>query len=109
MVHRIEIATDFSDVPAGRFDAGELFQREFLVPALEAGGNVTVILDGVEGYGSSFLEEAFGGLIRNCGFQYSDLRQRLQIVAESEEYQVYRDIITQYMEDAARVANQQVA
>jgi len=65
----IRVARDFSRYPAGRFRddgpySGEAFREDFLLPALHAGEQVVVDLDGVRGYGSSFLEEAFGGLVR---------------------------------------------
>lgn len=58
----------FSKYPGPRYIklgefSGEEFRDEILVPALMA-GDVTVDFDGVYGYGSSFLEEAFGGLVR---------------------------------------------
>lgn len=34
-------------------------------------GTVIVDLDGTSGYGSSFLDEAFGGLVRTDGFHRS--------------------------------------
>lgn len=66
----IRIATDFSRHPAGRFIAdgpysGEAFRKNFLEKPLLAGEVVIVELDGTRGYGSSFLEEAFGGLVRD--------------------------------------------
>ena len=49
-------------------------------------------LDGVRGYGSSFLEEAFGGLVR-LGFEPAKLRnlfdirsERSSLVAEIWDY-----------------------
>jgi hypothetical protein len=65
----IKVAEQFSRFPAGRFItdgpfSGELFRRRFLEPALQQAEEVTVEMDGARGYGSSFLEEAFGGLIR---------------------------------------------
>ena len=65
----IKIAEDFSSTPAGRYREdgpfpGEVFRDEILVPALAAYDEVCVDLSGVEGFGSSFLEEAFGGLVR---------------------------------------------
>jgi hypothetical protein len=50
-----------------------------LVPALRAERQVLVNLDGVEGYGSSFLEEAFGGTIREAGFTAAELHEKLVI------------------------------
>jgi len=50
-----------------------------LVPALKEFDRVTVLLDGTMGYGSSFLEETFGGLVRIRGFSAEDLHKRLTI------------------------------
>lgn len=65
----INIARDFSRYPAGRFPSdgpfnGQLFRENFLKPALHENDVIAVELDGTRGYGSSFLEEAFGGLVR---------------------------------------------
>lgn len=66
----INVARDFSRYPAGRFRddgpfSGAVFREQFLEPAIATNRRVIVELDGVRGYGSSFLEEAFGGLIRS--------------------------------------------
>lgn len=93
----INVARDFSRYPAGRYTAdgpfsGAAFRDNFLLPPLQAGQEVTVELDGVRGYGSSFLEEAFGGLVRN-GFAPNEVRKLLtlhstdqSLVEEIEEY-----------------------
>ncbi len=65
----INIANDYTKFPAGRYVedgpfSGERFRKEILLPALEEGEKVIVELDGAMGYGSSFLDEAFGGLVR---------------------------------------------
>ena len=80
----IKIATDFSEEPAGRFYAdgpfsGERFREELLVPALGSEKSVEVDIDDLEGYGSSFLEESFGGLVRKGYFSSEVLHQRLVI------------------------------
>lgn len=64
---KINIAKDFSKFPSGRYRAdgdfsGERLREEFLLPALKSNDIVEIELDGVNGYASSFLEEAFGGL-----------------------------------------------
>ena len=67
----ISIAKDFSIYPAGRLYtdgpySGERFRKECLTPLLKKKyEKITVILDGTIGYGSSFLDEAFGGVIRD--------------------------------------------
>jgi STAS-like domain of unknown function (DUF4325) len=91
IVTRISIANDFSRVPAGRYKAdgpfsGERFREELLLPMLRKGGRLEVELDGVEGYGSSFLEEAFGGLIRSGGYTAGELHERLSIRTEDQAW-----------------------
>jgi len=69
----LSIANDFTKTPGGRHRAdgdysGEEFREDFLVPkykeAVGRGYALVVDLDGVAGYATSFLEEAFGGLVR---------------------------------------------
>lgn len=61
--------TDFTKYPGPRYrslgpNSGEEFREEFLIDALKESSDVSVNLDGVLGYGSSFLEEIFGGIVR---------------------------------------------
>lgn len=65
----IDIARDFSREPFGRYPShgpvsGERFRTEFLEGPLRAGDRVVVNIDGVSGLSSSFLDEAFAGLVR---------------------------------------------
>lgn len=58
----------FSKYPGPRYIklgdySGEEFRDSVLLPAL-LNSDISVDFDGVYGYGSSFLEEAFGGLVR---------------------------------------------
>ena len=69
MTTTLHIAQQFSKFPGGRYRrisefSGEEFRERLLEPAVKAGDKVTVDLDGVAGYGSSFLEEVFGGIVR---------------------------------------------
>lgn len=98
----INVGKDFSKYPVGRYltdgDAnGEKFRESFLKDALRRGA-VKVVLDDAFGYGSSFLEEAFGGLIR-IGFLIADLRKNLTI--ETNDASLAKEI-WQYIEDASR-------
>jgi hypothetical protein len=100
---RITIAADFSRYPAGRFKAdgpysGERFRQEYLVPSLAKLDKVTVILDGTLGYGSSFLEEAFGGLVREEGFTATELKKKLVIVSKDDA--TFETEVWTYIEDA---------
>lgn len=99
----ISVAKQFSVTPAGRYRTdgpfpGEAFRDDFLVPALKGGsGQVIVDLDGTAGYGSSFLEEAFGGLIR-LGFELQALRDRLSV---KSSYPSYVQRVWSYIQDAS--------
>jgi len=102
----IALAREFSKFPGGRYRSkgvfsGEEFRDEFLIPALKAEKLVVVQLDGTEGYGSSFLEEAFGGLVRK-GFDLAFLKERLKPVAESPAFKEYVDEIWQYIVEASQ-------
>lgn len=104
MSKMISIAKDFSDVPWGRVPGdgdfcGENFREKVLLPALRRSATEKIIvdLDGVEGLGSSFLEEAFGGLVWNGHYTPDQLKSRLSIVTTQPEYAMYRDLIWQYV------------
>lgn len=83
----INVERDFSRYPAGRYVddgpySGEEFRDKFLVPALsENTGKVLIELDGARGYGSSFLEEAFGGLVRS-GFSADEVLNRFELKSQ---------------------------
>lgn len=100
----IKVATDFYDAPAGRFPEdgdyhGERFRNEHLLPALsQSTGHVLVDLDETDGYGSSFLEEAFGGLVRLCGYSASELHNRLKLKSDEDESVIYE--IWEYIDNA---------
>ena len=103
---RIIIGKDFARVPGGRFRefgdfSGEMFREDFLVPALKENDRVEVYLDGAQTYMSSFLEEAFGGLIRKQHFTYEDLKNRLTVTAEADRYKIYVRMVEQDMLEAA--------
>jgi len=87
----IDILKDFSVTPGARYItdgpfSGEDFRNRFLDshfadPAADY--KIKIILDGTEGYATSFLEEAFGGLARKYGKQRC--LDRLVFVSEEEE------------------------
>lgn len=97
----IKVALDFSREPGGRHASdgpfsGETF-RGLLHRAFQKPGDVTVELDGVRGYGSSFLDEAFGGLIREGLVGYAEVKNRLVLVSERK---YLLDEIRECIEDA---------
>ena len=102
---KINIARDFSEVPSGRYRvdgpaSGEAFREDILKDALKNHDVITVELDGTEGYNSSFLEEAFGGLIRKKYLQKQDIRGRLIIEAKGDAYKHYQAAAYRYLEKA---------
>lgn len=87
----VVIARDFSRSPAGRNYSdgpfsGERFRKEFLVPMLGIHDRIEVDMRGALGFGSSFLEEAFGGLVREHHLEPSQLRRRLNFTADVSTY-----------------------
>jgi hypothetical protein len=111
MNQTIRIASDYTKYPGPRYRehgpfSGEQFREEQLSPALKAviasGDVLTIVLDGVAGYGSSFLEEAFGGLVRE-GFRREDIHGHLVIVAETGRFQHHRLRALQYIRDAMQL------
>ena len=103
---RIVIAETFSPYPAGRFtDDGDFngttFRREHLVPALRDFDRVEVVFDGVAGFGSSFLEEAFGGLIREEGMEKEWLDRRLVLSTSEPDLNDDIELAKRWMEKAA--------
>lgn len=84
----ISIAEDFYPYPAGRDDDdgpynGKKFRTEVLLPRLieaeQRGLKLVVSLDGLKSCGSSFLESAFGGLIRNGDFDHRSIWKNMEI------------------------------
>ena len=104
---QIDIAKDFSDTPLGRYPedgpfSGERFREEFLYPALKEHGTASVSIDGTEGYGSSFLDEAFGGLVRKGYYTAKQLEEVLKIECGDPDYAIYRDLIWKYINEARK-------
>lgn len=86
--HVVSVARDFSVVPGPRYVSqgpwsGEKF-RKLLVERLKKHDLITVDLDGTRGYGSSFLDEAFGGLVRECVLTREDFSRRIHILSEED-------------------------
>lgn len=86
---QIKIARDFSRFPAGRFNAdgpfsGECFRDRFLEPALKQRQRISIDFDGCAGFGSSFLDEAFGGIVRKLHLTQSDVKNLIELKSEDE-------------------------
>lgn len=100
----ISVAKDFSKKPFGRYVtdgkwSGERFRKEILYPAfqLNTDEKISVSLNDIpRGFGSSFLEEAFGGLVRD-GIPKEVLIEKLVILSDEEDYIIE---IKEYIEKA---------
>lgn len=102
-VGSISVTKQFSEYPAGRYRkdgsfSGEVFRDDLLAPYLVRHEVVEIDLDGAMGYGSSFLEEAFGGLVRKHKLSPSFLRKKLKIKSDDEPSLI--DEIWIYINDA---------
>ena len=102
---KISVAKEFSQFPAGRLlndgpFSGQAFRENLLVPALKRADKVDVIIDEVSGYGSSFLEEAFGGLVRSEGFKPDELLKKIKLTTHDPSFEMYIDEILDYIKSA---------
>lgn len=102
----ISLARDFTRHPGPRFVkqgpfSGEAF-RKYLLRALRAAEHVTVDLDGTSGIGSSFIDEAFGGLISHEGFSAEDVRRRISVKSAADE-----SYLVDYEDSIRRAVRQQ--
>jgi hypothetical protein len=102
----LSVARDFAVTPGGRRRrisecSGEEFRERFLEPAVRSGRHVEVDLDGVVGYGSSFLEEVFGGIVRMMHWRTrEEFDRHLAVVTTRESWKAEVD---QYVNDALAI------
>lgn len=78
----ISIVKHFHPAPYGRNEDdgeynGKRFREDLLVPALTEYDFVHIDLTGYNRYGRSFLDEAFGGLVRESGFSGEEVQRKL--------------------------------
>lgn len=105
----IFIARDFSPTPGGRTRrdgpySGEMFRNKFLVPAFDRSSeDVVIILDGVAGLPPSFLEEAFGGLVRQGIVNADDFLRRVRFKATDKNMRARSSMIEKFVREAGRV------
>ena len=105
----ITIAEDFSKFPAGRFRedgeaSGAAFRDDLLAAALRDAENVEVVFDGVAGFAASFLEEAFGGLVRVCHLNKAFLDEHLHLRADDPDLADFVKLAKRYIKDADQAA-----
>lgn len=105
--HVLNIGKQFSRFPAGRYAkdgpaSGEEFRERVLLPLLNQSVPICIELDDAIGFGSSFLEEAFGGLVRR-GWKPDDLLGILTFISEDLSLvDEIRDYIKEAGEHAGR-------
>lgn len=110
-VKTIKIADDFSKTPFGRYPSdskysAQRFREETLLPALKENDLVVIELDGTSiSYGSSFLEETFGGLVRS-GLKPAVIRKKVKVSTRLEDYKLEID---DYIDRAAKELEQSIA
>lgn len=82
----LSLAREFTRHPGPRRisqgpNSGEKF-RKLLVKRMRDHDRITVDLDGTSGIGSSFLDEAFGGLVFAEGFSRKDVESRVKVKSD---------------------------
>lgn len=91
-IMKIKIAVEYTDTPGGRYISdgpysGEDFRKNVLEikyrECLEKHEKLEIDFDGGYGYGTSFLEEAFGGLVRE-GYDADEIIENMIFISEEE-------------------------
>ncbi len=104
-IEKIIISKDFIEAPGARNidegkHSGEAFLKKLLLPkfekALKENTILLIDLDNTEGYATSFLEEAFGGLARIYGSE----KVLSHIDLKTEDEPLLKDEIEMYILDA---------
>lgn len=90
---KINVVKEFTDAPGGRtHDDGPFSGQEFLevlllprfLECIEKKEKLLIELDGGYGYGSSFLEEAFGGLTKLVYDRCSQVWENMIIISNDD-------------------------
>lgn len=96
---------DFSITPGSRYReegpfSGQEFREDILEPefkkTLESDKKLIINLDGVLGYGTSFLEEVFGGLARI--YTPENILKHIDIISTEDSY--LKDDVIEYIQNA---------
>lgn len=109
-MQRINVGKDFSGHPIGRYrddgpESGEVFREDVLIPKLKHlkdGEKLEIVLDDqVEGYGSSFLVEAFAGVVKVGFMKSEELLKKLTFRYDDEDFDFFEKKIRQYISEAS--------
>lgn len=110
---KIKIVDKFVSTPGPRYIkegkwSGEKLRKELIFPyfeqAIKNKKHIFIDLDGTSGYGTSFLEEVFGGLIRINKLKYEDIIKILDLKSDEEPYLI--EDIKEYLLDAKNQENE---
>ncbi|ATO18299.1 DUF4325 domain-containing protein [Acinetobacter sp. LoGeW2-3] len=98
----IDVAENFSDSPSGRYSSdgkysGENFLNLWLLPNISKYKKIILDFSGVLGYGSSFLEEAFGGLVRKTNMSKDEFTSKIEIRSSNDPFLISE--INQYVDE----------
>lgn len=99
---------DFTKYPGGRYKriskfSGEEYRDDILLPALKNNDMVVVEMDGVAGYGSSFLDELFGGVVRKMKWHsINDFDAHIQLHSKDR---TFIDEVRGYVNEAVTTNN----
>lgn len=101
----INIAQQYTRFPGGRYPEdgdgnGTDFRERFLLPILAQHQHATIILDGAAGYPSSFLDEAFAGLVRKHGYSAKQVLAAFTFVADQPNLKPFVEMIKRYVSQA---------
>lgn len=98
----IDVARRFSEAPFGRYPSdgkfcGENFRENILKSELKKSDNIEIDFTHVAlGVGSSFLEEIFGGLVRQ-GYPASELISRIEV---KDKLNIYNSQVKKFILEA---------
>lgn len=108
---KIKICDDFTDVPGGRYIkegkySGEEFRdsilKEKIYEAEKLGDKLIIDFDGCYGFSTSFLEEAFGGMVRV--YKKVNILDFIDIVSREDE--TIEPLIKKYVKAAEDALNE---
>jgi len=111
MTTSINIARDYTPYPGGRYPEdgrgnGTTFRENFLLPIIKEGKKADIVLDGAAGYPSSFLDEAFAGLVRNEGFTPEQVLSAFHLIATQPGFGRFVLLVEDFVRNASPARGQ---
>ena len=106
----INIAKEFTPIPMGRFrtdgdTSGQAFREDILYPkiceAIKNKETLKVDFTDMLNLSSAFLEESFGGLVREHGMNRDEVLKTIEFLSENRLLNVYIELSRDFIEEAA--------